>query len=237
MPTGRRQLPAHQASSQCQPLRPGRVGRARPGRVTEIPVGPPRPHRGLARHSRARAGAGVVDASRGGGRVASPLCEHPGEAEWMRSAVTRSPMTGLSSPERRAARSVPFSDPQAATADTSSGRRGQPARGCPVLRPGSLHGHDGVAGELLHDAPVAADDAPSELELVAEVLAHLFLVPFRKRRETDEVDGQHREVTQLSGGGRRHLGPRPGPAPVTWCSLGQGRERRAALASEFRMRR
>jgi hypothetical protein len=44
-------------------------------------------------------------------------------------------------------------------------------------------------------------------------------------------------VTQLSGGGRRHLGPRPGPAPVTWCSLGGARERRAALASEFRMRR
>ena len=66
---------------------------------------------------------------------------------------------------------------------------------------GSPDRHDGVADELLHDAAVAADDRPGELEVAREDLPYLLGVPFlREGREADEVAEQHRDVAELGGG-------------------------------------
>ena len=59
--------------------------------------------------------------------------------------------------------------------------------------------HDGVADELLDDAPVAADDGAGELEVAREELPHLLRVALLgERREADEVAEQHRDVAKLS---------------------------------------
>ena len=61
-------------------------------------------------------------------------------------------------------------------------------------------GHDGVADELLDDAPVTPDDGAGELEVTREDFADLLGVAFlREGREADEVAEQHRDVAQLGG--------------------------------------
>ena len=75
---------------------------------------------------------------------------------------------------------------------------------------GTPDGHDGVTDELLHDAAVAGDDRPGELEIAREDLTDLLGVAlFREGRESHEVAEQHRDVTQL---GRRAPPRAPGRA-------------------------
>ena len=58
--------------------------------------------------------------------------------------------------------------------------------------------HDGVADELLDDAPVAGDDGPGELEVAGKELPYLLGVTLlREGREADEVAEQHRDVAEL----------------------------------------
>ena len=80
--------------------------------------------------------------------------------------------------------------------------------------------HDGVADELLDDAPVAGDDGPGELEVAGEELPYLLgVAPLREGREADEVAEQHRDVAEL--GAARLRPPEAARSPAT------GRHRRA----------
>ena len=81
--------------------------------------------------------------------------------------------------------------------------------------------HDGVADELLDDAPVAGDDGPGELEVAREELSHLLgVAPLRERREADEVAEQHRDMAQLGAPGPLGVGPGPRPRALAGAHRG-----------------